>query len=248
MSFYRYPLLPITALAAVVALSACSSSPKQPPSASSAAVTTSPAVIDEISALLDRGEVRSAKQQLAKELKRDPMNPSLMVLLQGLEGDAKADLGEASYAYKVKPGETMGELAERFLGNRLKSYQLARYNDIDVPADLPSGQQLRIPGRADVRAPAPRVAKPKAPPPAASASRETPKSESRPAPPPARPATNPAAAQRARAAGLAALNRGKVANAVTLLRQAAALDPSSSAIARDLARAERIAATVRTRR
>lgn len=248
MSQFRYPLLPLTALAAVVALSACSTSPKQLPATSSGAVTTSPAVIEEISTLLDRGEVRSAKRRLSKELKQDPMNPSLMVLLQGIEGDAKADLGEASYAYTVKPGETMQELAERFLGNRLKFYQLARYNDIDVPADLPSGQQLRIPGRANVPAPAPRSAQPKAAPPAAAAPRETPKALARPAPAPTRPATNPAAAQRARAAGLTALNRGKIAHAVTLLRQAATLDPSNSAIAGDLARAERIAATVRTRR
>jgi EAL domain-containing protein (putative c-di-GMP-specific phosphodiesterase class I) len=58
---------------------------------------------------------------------------------------------------------------------------------------------------------------------------------------------NPAAAQRARSAGLAALNRGAVKQAVGLLQRAHALDPGNAVILRDLQRAERIAATVRAR-
>ena len=55
------------------------------------------------------------------------------------EGDARADLGSTSYPYTVAPGDTMSALAERFLGNRLKSYQLARYNGLDDPAALRRG-------------------------------------------------------------------------------------------------------------
>ena len=62
---------------------------------------------------------------------------------------------------------------------------------------------------------------------------------------PAKAAANPAAARAARTAGLVALNQGAVQRAVGLLRRAATLDPGNPLIARDLARAERIAATVR---
>jgi Flp pilus assembly protein TadD len=84
-----------------------------------------------------------------------------------------------------------------------------------------------------------------APPPAAAAPRP------KPAPPRAatpKPAGNPAAARQARAAGLAALNQGNVDRAIALLGRAAQLDPGNALIERDLARARRIAATVRARK
>ena len=49
-------------------------------------------------------------------------------------------------------------------------------------------------------------------------------------------------------ARIAALNQGNVDRAVGLLRRAKQLDPANPLIARDLARAERIAATVRARK
>ena len=232
-------------LAAVLALGACSSGPKGASSVSSVAPTSADE-IDEIAALLDRGQPGAAKRRIERALERDPMNPSLMVLLQGIERDARKALGPASYAYTVQPGDTMPGLAERFLGNRLKSYQLAQYNDIDTPADLAPGAVLRIPGQSQ------RVDREPRSTPAASTPRERPAvAAPKPAPepePPARKSADPAAAQRARAAGLAALNQGKIPQALTLLRRAAALDSGNDAIAADLARAERIARTVRSRR
>lgn len=234
-------------VAAAMGLAACSGGPKVATGAPPAAPTAA-GEIEAIAELLQQGEAKDARKRLDKALKGDPMNPSLLVLRQGLTGDAKVDLGPISYPYTVRAGETMAELAQRFLGNRLKAYQLARYNDIDTPASLTPGRVLRIPGQPPRVAPAPRPtpratapsnATPRAKPPAATPATPAPR---------AAPAANPAAAQRARSAGLAALNQGNVANAVTMLRRAAALDPGNPAIARDLARAERIAATVRSRR
>ena len=196
MTAYRRPSLLVLFFAAAVSLSACSSGPKDIATATPV-VPTGADEIDEIAALLDRGEPRPAKRRIEEALENDPLNATLMMMLHGIEGNAKEALGPASYPYTVQSGDTMAGLAERFLGNRLKSYQLARYNDIAKPA---------------------------------------------------RPSADPAAARRARSAGLTALNQGKVSQAVAHLRRAASLDPGNTAIAADLARAERIARTVRSRR
>ncbi|MHA3839605.1 LysM peptidoglycan-binding domain-containing protein [Sphingomonas aestuarii] len=235
-------------VAAAMGLAACSGGPKVATGAPPAAPTAM-GEIEAIAELLQQGEAKDARKRLDKALKTDPMNPSLLVLLQGLTGDAKVDLGPTSYPHTVRAGETMPDLAQRFLGNRLKAYQLARYNDIDTPASLAPGRVLRIPGQPPRVAPAPRPAAPRATAPTPATPRAKPPAAAPAAPAPrAAPAANPAAAQRARSAGLAALNQGNVANAVTMLRRAAALDPGNAAIARDLARAERIAATVQSRR
>lgn len=247
MSIVTRNIPTLALIGAALALAACSGGPKVATGAPPAAPTAA-SEIEAIAALLDRGEVKDAHKRLDKALKTDPMNPSLLVLKQGVTGDAKADLGPTSYPHTVAAGDTMPSLAQRFLGNRLKAYQLARYNGIETPASLTPGSVLRIPGQPPRAAPDPRPAPRGTAPTAATPRVRSPAAT--PAAPAARPipVANPAAAQRARSAGLAALNQGKVANAVTMLRRAAALDPGNTVIARDLARAERIAATVRARR
>src|SRR5690554_1173581 len=226
-----------------LSLAACSSNPKAGPGVMQA-ISTPAADIEAIAELLDTGNTKDARKRLDRALRDDPMNPSLLVLHQGMIGDAKADLGPASYAYTVAEGDTMASLAQQFLGNRLKSYQLARYNAIDNPAALAPGQVIQIPGqpvraendRRPATTPTNRTARTPA------ASPASPAAATR------APAIDTAGAQRARTAGLAALNKGHVANAVAQLQRAAALDPGNDSIARDLARAQRIASTVRSQR
>lgn len=229
-------------LAALAALAACSGGPSRPGVGTAPPAVSTAAEIETAVGLLNRGEHKDARKRLRAVLKREPMNASAKLLLDSIEGNAQEQLGPRSFAYTVRPGDTMAELADRFLGNRLKFYQLARYNGLENPSALTAGQSIRIPGEAP-RPPAPR---PEPQRPSTPSTRPTPAPT--PAPAPVKPAGNPAAARQARAAGLAALNQGKVAQAVTLLRRAAALDPGNPVIARDLARAERIAATVRARR
>ena len=237
------------ALTLTLAIAACSHGPKAgpiPAPASAATATATPAEeIDAILLLLDDGKAAVARKRIAAALKRDPGNPSVTVLRDSIDRDPTELLGPTSFAYVTRAGDTMAELAQRFLGNRLKAYQLARYNGIERPAGLAAGQTLRIPGHAP-HAPAPRRAEPRPAP--APARPRTAAPRIVPPPRPAAPVANPAAARQARAAGLGALNAGNVARAVGLLRRAAALDPGNPVIARDLARAERIAATVKARK
>jgi hypothetical protein len=227
-------------LAASLLLAGCAAGPR--PAAPSAPVNSAQA-IGTITGLLDQGDVGGARKLIKASLKRDPNNPSLALLRDSVSRDPVELLGAKSYSYTVKPGETLAMVAERQLGNRLLTYQLARYNGIDVPTRIAAGQILRIPGSLPQVAPR---AAPKAGP------RASPKPgralPERPAAPAAAAPANPAAAKQLRTRGLTELNRGQAAKAVQLLRQAASLDPGNSAIRADLARAERIAATVRTRK
>lgn len=246
---YQRCILPITIL---LALGACSHGRSTKPQTVSAAPRGSAADIDAIALLLDQGDKDAARKRLKPLLKADPMNASARLLSDSIERDPKELLGPQSFAYTTKPGDTMIALAQRFLGNRLKAFQLARYNGIANPSTLVADQVLRIPGEA------PRVAPVRAEPRAEPTPRAVAPARPRPVktvpvrPPVVKPApvatTNPAGSRQARAAGLAALAQGNIARAVGLLGRATALDPGNVAAARDLQRAERIAATVRARR
>lgn len=228
-----------------LALAACSAGPGRvkplsaPPAASVASETD--AAFD----LLMQGKEALAAGKLRSILKRDPMNPAATMLMGSIAGDPKDLLGPQSYPYTVSAGDTIEGLSERFLGNRMKAYQLVRYNGLKAPVTLVTGQVIRMPGEPPRPEPVRRAepeAKP-APPPVAPKPKVV-------APKPVAPAvgTNPAAARQLRTAGLAALNQGNVDRAVGLLRRAKQADPANPLIARDLTRAERIAATVRARK
>lgn len=242
---------PLVVLLAATALAACGGG-SRPQSAPPPVVGVTASDIDAAFALLMAGKEGDAHKQIDRLLARDPMSANARLLKDSIERDPTDLLGPQSYSYPVKAGDTPEELARRLLGNRLKAYQLMRYNGLKAPVVLTPGQTLRVPGEPP-RAEPVRRPEPVAPRPTLSGASARP----RPAPPrpvaakpalPAAPQSNPAAARAARAGGLAALNGGDVNRAVALLRRAASLDPGNPVIGRDLARAERIAATVRARR
>jgi LysM repeat protein len=228
-------------VAVALALAGCASGPK--PDAVSAPASSAQS-IDAIAEYLNQGDVSAARKLIKSGLKRDPNNPSLALLRDSIARDPVELLGPQSFDYVVQSGDTLVGIAQRFLGNRLLTYQLARYNGIEKPTTLTAGQTLRIPGTEPAparRAPTPASSTPSVP----STPRAQPPKQAV-APPASR--TDPAAARQLRTQGLAALHKGSATRAVQLLRRAAALDPSSAVIKADLARAERIEATVRSRR
>jgi len=229
---------PIAVLCAGILLSACTTTAT---GAGATMTQAPPPPVRGASAGLSPGERLTLAVELLKHNHRDqarleleaiqvsaPREAAGARLLRDMDADPKASLGEQHFAYTVRAGDTMEGLAERFLGDRLRFYLLARYNNINAPADIAPGQVLMIPGVFHRPAPplTPRVtpAAPEAPPVVAS---------------------DPGRAKSLRAAALEALNRGQVGRSVRLLQQAAALDPTSALIRRDLARAERLQAGVR---
>lgn len=233
-----------------LALGACSAGPARIKAPPAPPVATAASETDAVLDLLLQGKEAPARKKLKAILKRDPMNAAALMLTESIDRDPKQLLGPQSYPYVVAPGDTMAGLAQRFLGNRLKAYQLLRYNGLKAPVTLAPSQVLRIPGEPPRVEPVrvEPVRRPDATPTKPTPSASKPKPAAPKAAAPVAAVGNPAAARQLRTAGLAALNQGNVNRAVGLLRRAAQLDPGNPVMARDLARAERIAATVRARK
>lgn len=98
--------------------------------------------------LLDQGEDERARVLLEQAVALDSENKSAACLLRGIRADPVGTLGRESTAYAVRPGDTLGSIAKRALGDTCEFYILARYNQIRVPRLLAAGQVIRIPGKA----------------------------------------------------------------------------------------------------
>jgi tetratricopeptide (TPR) repeat protein len=145
----------------VATLSACQTAPQQPQP-----TPVEPEPVDELAELcvgmtsrelerqaidrLDKGESREARYQLDCALEQNPRSAIAKNLIEQLEADPVAYLGRRSYQHTVKSEETLSKIAQERLGSSLKFVILARYNDIEVPANLVAGQVIRIPGEEPV--------------------------------------------------------------------------------------------------
>lgn len=108
--------------------------------------------------MLEAGNEDQARQEISAALAADPANRLAQSLQRQITVDPQAALGRESFAYTVRPTDTLSRIAGRFLNDIFSFYLLARYNDIKVPRQVAAGQVIRIPGKA----PAP-VAAPPAP-------------------------------------------------------------------------------------
>jgi hypothetical protein len=188
--------------------------------------------------LLNAGQREPARRELREVLQHYPADPVARSLYNQLDVDPKAVLGAANFPYRVKPGETMSEIAQRFLGDPLQFYLLARYNGIEAPGGLVGGTTISIPGKAR---PAPSTHE-------EPTKRATPTPSAKPAtPPPAARPRMPARAAQLRGAALEQMTRGAINRAVALLSQALDLDPDNALVRRDLERALRIRGAVHAR-
>lgn len=191
--------------------------------------------------LLEQGNSAQARTELSALLQQRPRDRRAGQLLREIDTDPRALYGSDSFAYVVRPGDTLASLARRYLRDAVNFYGLARFNNLTFPVELQPGQTLMIPGR--VRSPERVVAPPRRPAPTAP--------QAVPAKPEEAPRPGPRVVDRGRAQhlrqqGLEQLSAGSIDRAVQLLSQASVLDPTNGAIAGELARARRIQATVRS--
>jgi LysM repeat protein len=214
---------------ALLTLAGCATTgqaPPPPPAEAYAPPASDPrAHVDHAVTLLCSGDAAGARMVLMDVLARRPGDRRARKLLVQIDRDPVALLGARYFTYKVRPGETLFQIARRYLGDSQLFYALARYNGLTAPDALEAGRTLKIPGEPK------RAAAPQAP--AASA------------PTPARPARDPVRAGALRAAALDQMSGGRIDQAVNLLRQAQQLDPGNALIRRDLERATRVQGAVR---
>ncbi|WP_144393971.1 LysM peptidoglycan-binding domain-containing protein [Pleionea sediminis] len=95
--------------------------------------------------LLEEGEEYKAKQKLIKILSLYPKNIPSKKLLEQIEQPPMQRYGNNFFEYRVQTGDTIGHIAQKFLGSYLEFYGLAKYNDISRPKDIRVGQTLKIP-------------------------------------------------------------------------------------------------------
>jgi tetratricopeptide (TPR) repeat protein len=102
---------------------------------------------------LNEGNEEVAREDITQALTLDPGNKTGTCLLRGLTADPISTLGRDSTSYAVRPGDTLGSIAQRALGDGCEFYLLARYNQIRVPSKLYAGQILKVPGKVALTAP-----------------------------------------------------------------------------------------------
>ena len=160
--------------------------------------------------MLESGQEEQARAELQRALSTDPNNRLAQNLMRQMTVDPVATLGRESFAYTVRPHETLSIIAGRFLGDIHSFHLLARYNGIAVPRQVAEGQTLRIPGKVAPPA-APSITAPAmaGPVPGATA---TP------------PAAEPTDGERALRAAEAAERDGDLERAYAEYRRAASLD------------------------
>lgn len=103
---------------------------------------------------LQNGDEPAARATLDRVQALDPNNELARKLAEQIRADPVKELGAANFRYTVQPDDTLSKLAQRFLGDRLRFYILARYNDIANPSRLQAGQLIKIPGKEPPPAPA----------------------------------------------------------------------------------------------
>jgi len=241
-SHNRSRTIPLAPLAVLIALCGCANTPTTSPvqsKAVSAVPDSGGADLSLALGLLYKGDAVGARKLLVRVLKSRPGDGTAASLLRQIDTAPEALLGTESFAYTTHPDDSLSSLAERFLGDPVLFYALARYNHIETPGALEPGRVLRIPGHEKPEAP--RIKRPAAEPRASEAMAKPAEPHSVP---PASPAINPRRANQLREAALEQMNRGAIDRAVALFQQASRLDPGNALIQRDLDRAVRISRTV----
>lgn len=164
--------------------------------------------------LLDRGESEQARELLKCALELNPNSYIARILNEQLDADPVEYLGWRNHRYLVKSNETLSKIAQERLGSNLKFVILARYNGIEIPANLVAGQTIKIPGDEPPE----------------------PGSPTPPPPPPAQPPPMATSAEVLRDQALATEENGDLKKAYELIQQAKAADPALENIETDFSR------------
>lgn len=107
---------------------------------------TSRARLRKAISLLEVGQAGQAKAELEAYLLDQPNSGLARDLITQIDADPQELFGPKFYTYKMKSGESLSIVAKDRLGNAMKFYGLARYNDIENPSEIKAGQIVKVPG------------------------------------------------------------------------------------------------------
>lgn len=126
--------------------------------------------------LLEVGEAGQAKAELQAYLAEEPKGryaKRSKDLLTQIDTDPQRALGKEHFLYEMQAGDSLSSVAKQYLGDPLKFYLLARYNDLDNPSQLKVGQTVKVPGKRPVEQVQQAAAEETAPEPEVSASSDS---------------------------------------------------------------------------
>jgi tetratricopeptide (TPR) repeat protein len=95
--------------------------------------------------LLQHGEAQRARVELKTYLVEVSDSKAALYLLSQIETPIDSLFPADSFTVKLGKKETLSSLARTYLGDELGFYGLARFNKIEIPADVREGEALRIP-------------------------------------------------------------------------------------------------------
>jgi len=96
---------------------------------------------------LQQGQTETARSQLTWALQEKPSLKVAKDLLDQLDTDPIEYLGEEHFTYRIEAGDSLSVIARDYLDDPLKFVILARYNEIQIPSELVTGQLIKIPGK-----------------------------------------------------------------------------------------------------
>lgn len=96
---------------------------------------------------LEVGEKDKAREALSSVLRLDSDNQEAINYLQQIEANPEEELGKLFFYYTVQSGDTMRELAQKYLYDASQFYLLSKYNNIKNPRLLKKGMRIKIPDK-----------------------------------------------------------------------------------------------------
>jgi len=142
------------ALFAAATLAACSTAQAPSPAPKANAATVSQPVAQVASStshfenalnLLQSGDSKQADVELHTYLLTAPDSKPAHDLVAQIETPIDKLLPSDSFVVTLEKDDTLSSLAKTYLGDSLKFYELARYNDIVAPGKVRAGQSIKIP-------------------------------------------------------------------------------------------------------
>jgi len=99
----------------------------------------------EVLSLLENGRPGPARAELLLYLQEKPKSAIGGDMMEQIDLPATEYFPEDYREIQLAPGQSLSTLAQEYLGSVYQFYALAKYNDIDKPRNLRTGQTMRIP-------------------------------------------------------------------------------------------------------